>query len=406
MTPTDVSPNPHPVCPPPRFCVLVPVYNHGLTVGLVVRAARAHFPVIVVNDGSTDQTAAALAVEADLEVVHLPENRGKGAALEAGFARADALGYTHAITIDADGQHPVGDIPRLADASRRQPEALIIGVRDLQRAGAPWPRRFSNALSTFWFRIETGVDLADTQCGFRSYPLATIRRLRIRAPRYAWELEIMVRASWAGIPLISQTVGVDYSAPTSRMSHFHPVRDFFQIARLHSHLAMQTFCVPLALRGMSARGELEGIPRGQRIRTVLRHFFQENAQTPGRLASAVGLGLFCGIAPIWGYQMAAAALLAHKLHLNKAIALTASNISFPLAAPFILAAALILGHALRTGHWLEFDLSTLHWDILLYFWDWVLGSIVLGLIVGLIGGAIAFLIAHLRQQSRRRTGDE
>ncbi len=401
MTPQDTQANAEAVPPPPpRFCVLVPVYNHGLTVGQVVRAAKAHFPVIAVNDGSTDQTSAALEAEPDIEVVQLPENRGKGAALEAGFARAAALGYTHAITIDADGQHPVDDIPRLADASRRQPEALIIGVRDLRQAGAPRPRRFSNALSTFWFRVETGVNLTDTQCGFRSYPLATIQRLRIRAPRYAWELEIMVRAAWAGLPLVPQPVGVDYSAPTSRMSHFHPVRDFLQISRLHSHLAMQTFCVPLALRQMLARGELEGVPRGRRIRTVLRHFFRENAQTPGRLASAVGLGLFCGIAPIWGYQMAAAALLAHKLHLNKAIALTASNISFPLAAPFILATALILGHALRTGHWLEFNLATLHRDIPLYLWDWVWGSIVLGLFVGLAGGAIAFLIARIRQQSK------
>ncbi len=386
----------------PRICVLVPVYNHALTVGQVARAARRYYPVVVVDDGSTDGTAAVLAADPECEVVTLPLNQGKGAALEAGFARAAELGFTHAITIDADGQHPVNEIPLLAEACRRQPEAMIIGVRDLKAAGAPFPRRFSNGLSTFWFRRETGVPLTDTQCGFRCYPIESTRKLRIRSPRYAWELEIMVRAAWAGIPLVAQPVGVDYAAPTSRMSHFDPWRDFLQISRLHSRLAMQAFCVPLPLRRVLARGELEGVPRGQRFRTVLRHLFTEHTQTSGRLALAVGLGLFCGIAPIWGYQMVVAALLAHRFRLNKAIALTASNISFPLAAPFILAGALVLGHALRTGAWIAYDPESVLRDIPLYLWDWVVGSFALALIVAVGGTIIAFVASSGLRFSRRK----
>ncbi len=220
---------------------MVPVYNHGLTVQQVVQGARKRFPVIVVDDGSTDQTAAALAEQTPKEqsaltVITLPENRGKAAAIRAGFERAAQLGFTHAITLDADGQHPV---EALADFSRlcsEYPEAFIVGVRDLKAARAPWERRISNALSTFWFKLETGVPLSDTQCGFRVYPLKAMRRLRITSNRYAYELEVMVKAAWAGMALLPCPVLADYDKPTSRMSHFHPLKDFLLVAQAHARL--------------------------------------------------------------------------------------------------------------------------------------------------------------------------
>src|SRR4051812_6050555 len=225
--------------PTPRICVLVPVYNHGLTVQQVVHGAKASFPVIVVDDGSTDQTPSLLAAESGITFLTLKPNQGKAAALKAGFAKAEELGYTHAITIDADGQHPVSALGEMAAACRKMPDAFIIGVRNLKAARAPFPRRLSNALSTFWFRFETGVRLNDTQCGFRVYPLAALRRLNVESDRYAFELEVMVKAAWAGIPLVPQPVPVDYEAPTSRLSHFHPLRDFLRISRVHSRLTGQ-----------------------------------------------------------------------------------------------------------------------------------------------------------------------
>ena len=117
----------------PNICIVIPVYNHGLTVGRVVAEAKAHFPVLVVNDGSTDDTGKILAAASGVTVITLASNQGKGAALRAGFAAAARRGFTHAITIDADGQHATGELPALAAASRRQPAALVVGVRDLLR---------------------------------------------------------------------------------------------------------------------------------------------------------------------------------------------------------------------------------------------------------------------------------
>jgi uncharacterized protein (DUF2062 family) len=378
----------------PAICVVIPVFNHGLTVGRIVREAKEYFPVIVVNDGSTDDTGKILAGESGVTIIALPRNQGKGAALRAGFARAEECGFTHAITMDADGQHATRELPFFAAASRERPEAFVIGARNLAKENAPIGRRLSNALSTFWFKVETGVKLTDTQCGYRGYPLKTINRLRVNTQRYAYELEVMVKAAWAGIPLLAQTVSADYAAATSRLSHFHPVRDMARLSLLHSRLSIQSFCVPALLRKLSVTGQLHHLPRGQRMKTIFRLLFSEHTDTPAKLAFAVGLGFFCGIAPIWGFQIMAAAALAHKLRLNKAIAVTASHISFPLATPFIMAGGLLLGHYLHTGGVLPLNAMTLLKEIPVRFTEWFFGSIALGIIAGIAGTVVTWLVSR------------
>ncbi len=259
-----------------NLCVVIPVFNHALTVGRIMREAKNYFPVIVVNDGCTDDTGEVLAMETGVTVVTLPQNLGKGAALRAGFAEAEKLGFTHVITIDADGQHATGELPAFAAASRRQPDALIIGGRDLVKENAPRERRLTNNISSFWFKIETGVALADTQCGYRSYPLKAIHRLRVKSQRYAYELEVMVKAAWAGVPLVALPVSADYMAATSRLSHFDPWSDLARISWLHSRLFIQAFCLPAKLRKIFASGEWQ---RGQRVKTILRLFFFEHTRS-------------------------------------------------------------------------------------------------------------------------------
>jgi len=379
----------------PNICIVIPVYNHCLTVARVVREAKAFFPVIVVNDGSTDDTGKILTAETGLSLVTLPQNQGKGAALRAGFLAAAQRGFTHAITIDADGQHAPSELPAFAAASRRQPAAFIIGVRDLVKERAPRGRRITNNISTFWFKVETGVALPDTQCGFRCYPLAAINRLQLKSQRYAYELEIMVKAAWAGIPLVAQPVSADYAAATSRLSHFDPWRDMVRISLLHQRLSIQSFCVPALLRKISATGELRHLPRRERVKTILRLLFSENTETHAKLAFAVGLGVFCGIAPIWGFQIVTAAALAHKLHLNKAIAVTASHISFPVVAPFFMAGGLLLGHYLHTGAWLALNARTLLAEVPARFVEWFLGSLALAILFGIVGTVVTWLISWL-----------
>jgi glycosyltransferase involved in cell wall biosynthesis len=226
--------------PDPRICVVIPVYNHGQTVAQVVRGAKAFCPVIVVDDGSTDHTARVLAEESGIELITLPQNRGKGAALGAGFARATQRGFTHVITIDADGQHSPDALNAFAAACRQDCRALVIGVRDLRAAGAPWTRRVSNQLSNFCFRLETRQYLTDTQCGYRCYALAALDGLNVSSGRYAFELEVLVKAAWRGVRLVPCPVAADYAAATSRLSHFSPWRDMLQVSWLHLRLLIQS----------------------------------------------------------------------------------------------------------------------------------------------------------------------
>ena len=217
----------------------------------MARAARSHCPVVFVDDGSTGP----LADLPDCAVVRLERNRGKGAALRAGFQRAAELGFSHAITMDADGQHFASDLPKFLAAAKAQPGALIVGVRDFYAAGCPVHRRRSNALSTFSFHIGTGVRLGDSQCGFRCYPLDLAQRLKTRSGRFAFELEFMVRASWVGAVIVAVPIKCSYEPDHMRQSHFRPVRDLAHIAIMNIGLLVQSWVVPRYLRVAWSYGE-------------------------------------------------------------------------------------------------------------------------------------------------------
>ena len=367
-------------------CILIPCYNHSATVGAVALAALRHAPVIVVDDGSTEP----LPELAGCEVARLKQNGGKATALRAGFQRAVELGFTHAITMDADGQHFAEDLPKFLAAAEQQPQAYLVGVRDLVAAGCPKHRRRSNAISTFWYRVETGVRLRDTQCGFRCYPLPLVQQLQIRSDRYAYELEFMVRAAWVGTAIVAIPVKCTYEPGKTGTSHFRTVRDFVHITNRNIILVFQTWLVPLSLRVDWSRG------RKDKFGHILHEFFTEHAHEPGRLASSVGLGLFFGILPIYGVQMVVAATVAHKLRINKAITLLASNISIPPIAPFIFCAALVLGHWLLKGEVLELSPQLITRETLWeYLGDWLFGSLALAIGVSVTGTILTYGIARL-----------
>ena len=172
---------------PVRVLAVVPAFQAERSVGGVVRGLRAALgdePIVVVDDGSTDATARE-AEAAGAVVVRLPSNRGKGAALRSGFARAAELGADAAVTVDADGQHPPDEAARVAHHPAPR-VALVLGVRDLVRDGAPRASRFSNGVSNFFLSWFGGRRLSDTQCGLRRYPLPEVAALGARSAGYAF----------------------------------------------------------------------------------------------------------------------------------------------------------------------------------------------------------------------------
>lgn len=223
-----------------KICVIIPTYNNATTIRRVIEDVEKYCSsIIVVNDGSTDDTAAILqSIPSPIEVVSYPDNRGKGYALVTGFKKAKALGYTHAITIDADGQHFADDIPCFIEGLKNNPEGFIVGCRNLTEENMPRQNTFANRFSNFWFRLQTGINLSDTQSGYRLYTLSSLKGLNLITSRYESELELLVYAAWAGVDITSVNVKVYYPPAEERVSHFRPIYDFFRISVLNTVLCL------------------------------------------------------------------------------------------------------------------------------------------------------------------------
>jgi glycosyltransferase involved in cell wall biosynthesis len=241
-------------------CVLIPIYNHKDTIASVLASLeRLGLPCIIVDDGSDGATQQALAsAAARYPWVHLMRqspNAGKGVALTAGFRRAEAMGYSHAVQIDADGQHHSGDIKRFLEAAAVQPDALILG-KPIFGDDVPRSRYFGRKLSVWCARVETlSRAIGDPLFGFRVYPLAAtvalIQRCRLGS-RMDFDPEIAVRLYWAETPIRNVETPVRY--PPEGVSHFRLLRDNARITWMHTRLIIgMLWRLPrLLLRGWEA----------------------------------------------------------------------------------------------------------------------------------------------------------
>jgi len=225
-----------------KVCVLIPTYNNAQTLDQVLQGVLAYTDqVIVVNDGATDTTPDILAGYPQIAVVHFVQNRGKGYALRQGFEKAVAMGYDYAITIDSDGQHYPDDLPVFLEALEKNPEAIMIGARNMEQSSVPRKSSFGNKFSNFWFRVETGIVMEDTQSGYRLYPVQKLSKLSFITRKYEFEIEVLVRGAWAGLDVIQVPVRVFYPEKEKRISHFRPFRDFTRISILNTFLVTIAF---------------------------------------------------------------------------------------------------------------------------------------------------------------------
>lgn len=231
--------------PSSTHLVLIPSYNPGEKVFETVRAARAHWtPVWVVVDGSTDGTGEALEALAredpGLTVIVRPKNGGKGAALLEGFTEALRRGYTHALTMDSDGQHPAERIPAFMQASLSRPEAMILGDPVFD-SSAPAVRVKGRRISNWWANLETlWTGIHDSLCGFRVYPIAPVARemlARRAMRRFDFDVEAVVRLSWGGVPAVNLPAPIRYFSPAQGgVSHFRYGRDNLLLVSMHVRL--------------------------------------------------------------------------------------------------------------------------------------------------------------------------
>lgn len=226
-----------------KCCVIIPTYNNYKTLQQVVEGVLVFTEdVIVVNDGSTDSTAEILLQFPQIQQILLIKNKGKGNALRQGFKHADSLGYRYAITIDSDGQHFPEDIPVFVEALENDSnkEILLIGARNMTQLGVPKKSSFGNKFSNFWFWVETGTRLQDTQSGFRLYPLFAMKNLKFYTNKFEFEIEAIVKAAWSGIEVKNVPIRIHYELE-NRVSHFRPFKDFTRISILNTWFVLVTF---------------------------------------------------------------------------------------------------------------------------------------------------------------------
>ncbi|MBK6971761.1 MAG: glycosyltransferase family 2 protein [Sterolibacteriaceae bacterium] len=233
--------------PSATHLVLIPSFNPGAKVYETVRGARAHWnPVWVVVDGSTDDTPAGLAAlaaeDAGLRVIVLAENRGKGAAVLHGIDLAVQVGYTHALTMDADGQHPAAMIPDFMATSAAHPASMVLGVPRFD-ASAPALRVRGRRISNWWANLETlWSGIGDSLFGFRVYPIEPLRKLMRRQRwmrRFDFDPEAAVRMCWAGVSPVNLSAPVRYFRPDEGgVSHFNYLRDNALLTWMHGRLLL------------------------------------------------------------------------------------------------------------------------------------------------------------------------
>ncbi|MDR2972781.1 MAG: glycosyltransferase family 2 protein [Bacteroidales bacterium] len=218
------------------ICVVIPTFNNAKTVAAVIDSVLEYdFEIVVVNDGSTDNTNEILDLFREkIRIISYTINRGKGFALKCGFDYAQERGFKYALTLDSDGQHFADDIPLFVKVAQNEPDTMVVGNRNLTQDNMPKKNSFANKFSNFWFALQTGQKLPDTQSGFRLYPLEKMRRLRPITSRYEAELEMLVRCAWSGIKVISVPIRVYYASDEKRVSHFRPGVDFLRISLLNT----------------------------------------------------------------------------------------------------------------------------------------------------------------------------
>lgn len=373
----------------PRVLVAVPVYNHAPTLRAVVLGLLERHPhVLVVDDGSDDLEPEVLA-GLPVRMVRHGRNRGKGAAIRTAALEARRQGMSHIVTIDADGQHDPADLPLFLEAVAADPLAVIVGARDFNTENVPGSSRFGRAFSNFWLRVQTGVILSDVQSGYRAYPLNVLENLRCTENRYSFEVEVLVRAAWAGFRLREVNIRVHYPPKGERVSHFGAFMDNARISLLNTRLTIRAIMpVPHRKFGEDEAGRVSPIHPLKSLRILLR-----DDATPAGLGLSAALGIFLGTLPLIGIHSIAILLAAGWLRWNKIAALAASQLCMP---PLVPALCIEAGHYLRHGVFLtEISLRTLGYEAPQRLWEWILGSMLLAPLLAALIGAAVWVLARI-----------
>jgi uncharacterized protein (DUF2062 family) len=373
------------------WCV-IPVFNNKDTVKAVAMECLSHLPhVVVVDDGSTDTNVETLFAGTEIRVLRHEQNRGKGDAIRTALHHVKMQGGRFMITIDADGQHYPRDIEKFVPLLQDDETTIVIGCRDLSGEHVPGRSRFGRDFARLWLWVEAGTSIDDCQSGFRAYPVEHTSQLKLSGSRFAFEAEVLARATWAGLKLKSVPIDVWYPEPELRISSFRPVVDSLRLARMHARLVGRRL-LPLPHRKLVPSVEKRVDPRVllHPIK-LLKTLITENA-SPGLLAVSAAVGTFLAALPLISLHTLVIIYVATRLQLNRVMAVSIQNLCMP---PFVPLLCIELGHYLRYGRWLtDISRQTIFGEIHHRLFEWFLGSLIVAPVAAVVVGGAVFVGAE------------
>lgn len=378
-----------------RILIVIPTYNNRKTLrGVVEKSLEVGEEVLVVNDGSTDGAMETLQ-NLPISQIDFPKNQGKGKAILAAAKWGQEHNFTHLITIDADGQHLPRESLRFIEEIKSNPLSIIVGCRDFSSLDVPTSSRFGRHFSNFWLKMSAGISLGDSQSGFRAYPIEVLNSIKCYGSRYNFEVEILVRAAWAGLSISSVPISVEYTQQTKQASHFRPLWDNLDISKTYARLVTRNF-IPWPHK------ILYGSRQEEKIKFFflnpihsIKMLFKERTSAK-EITIACMLGIFLGTLPLIACHGIVIIFCATRLRLNRLIAL---NISHLCAPPFVPALAIEIGYFFRNGHFLvEFNKQTLGYEALHRFVDYLIGTIILAPILAIIVGILVYSILMISRK--------
>ena len=370
-------------------CVIIPTYNNEKTLAKLIDDVLIYTnqkDVIVVNDGATDSTSHILELYKDkITIVGYSNNVGKGNALKLGFKTAIEKGYTNAITIDSDGQHFPDDLPVFFNSALENPGSLLMGSRNMDHEDVPGKSSFGNKFSNFWFKVETGLELPDTQTGYRLYPLESLKKIKLFSTKFEMEIEVIVKMAWNGVNIIPVNVKVLYDYE-ERVTHFRPFKDFTRISILNTYFVTLTLLYYLPKRLFKAS-------LTKKFWIKLKNDIIQPNETNLNKSLSISFGFFMGIVPIWGFQLLIGIPLAMLFKLNKALFIAAANISIPPMIPLLIWISYYVGGFIFEDTTLLPDFSSITLDSIKNdVVQYAVGAVIFAFLAAIISFLISFLL--------------
>ena len=371
-----------------KICVIIPTYNNERTLKTVIDGLlEITKDLIVINNSATDATFRILKTYTEITQIFLTKNKGKGNALRIGFKKAEALGYDFAVTLKPDGQHYIEYIAVFVNQLefKTNKNLLLIGSANSDQKTVSGRMSFNDKLSNFLYKLQTGIQLKNTQSGFRLYPLKELNKIKFFTTKSEFEIETIVKAAWRGITVKNVPIKVSID-PQERTIHFKSIKGFLRISLLNTWFILVAF---LYIKPRNLIREF----RKKGIRRFIKEEILGKNESPLKSAQAMALGVFIGLTPLWGFHTILVLSLAVLFKLNKAISFAFTNVSFPPFIPFTVYAGIMIGNYVL-GEPTDYSFADFeeNFEFVKSLKTYVVGSFILASVVSIMVGIVAYIL--------------